>query len=375
MIYFDNSATSFPKDTRVIDAMCKAYDRFGNPGRSGHAPSLAAAKAIYSCRETIGRHYNVSPERVIFCPSATFALNFAIKGLLRNKAATSKNSVVIISSLEHNSVYRPLYKLHKQGLIQLRIVNIDIASQSNALSEIRKAICKNTILAVFTHASNVCGYILPIYEIAKLTRKKKVPLIVDAAQSCGHIPMDVDSNDIDVLCLAAHKGIGAPFGTTAMILGKNCPDIEPIIEGGTGSISLSGKMPNFYPDKLEAGTQNAPAIHALETAVSLIDYNNQQAMAVYRFIKDEMLKMPLITLTGLSENTLPVLLFNHNNIDSETVGALLAKNSICVRGGFHCSPLAHKSLGTNKGGVRLSFSKYNTIEEAAIFINQIKCLC
>ena len=381
MIYFDNSATSFPKDESVIKTMCEAYSSFGNPGRSGHLLAMTAAEAVFSCREAFAKHYGTSPDHVVFCPSATFALNIIIKGIINSvikaqaKRSFGKNRLpgVLISSLEHNSVYRPLYKLDKEGKIELTVVQVDLNSNQNTVDTFQTATNNRTALIVTTHASNVCGHIMPLEEIAGFASSKGIPLVVDAAQSCGHIPVNVDSLGITALCLAAHKGLRAPFGVTAMILGKDCPELDSIIEGGTGSLSLSGNMPEELPDLLEAGTQNAPAIHALELALSLISYERGRAYVVYDFLKEELLKLGDIKLHGISDNSLPILLFNHSSLDSETVAARLSEKGICVRGGYHCAPLAHRTLGTS-GGVRASFSDMNNLSEAEILIDILKHL-
>lgn len=375
MIYFDNSATSFPKDERVIRTMCEAYSRFGNPGRSGHQAAMEAAEAIFSCREAFAQHYGSSPDRIIFCPSATFALNMAIKGILKPIIQASitrtmrKNRLpkVLISSFEHNSVYRPLYKLEKEGRIELVIIPIDLMSWENTIAAFKKAIDSKTVLIVITHASNVCGHVLPITDISAFASSKGIPVVVDASQSGGHIPVDVDAVRISALCLAAHKGLRAPFGVTAMVLGKNCPALDTLIEGGTGSLSLSGNMPVDLPDLLEPGTQNAPAIHALEEALSYVSYIHGQSYEVYDFLKTEMSKLCNIKLFGVSNSSLPIILFNHTSYESEKVAAKLSEKGICVRGGYHCSPLAHHALGT-AGGVRASFSDMNTFAEAEKFL-------
>lgn len=370
MIYFDNAATSFPKSKIALDEMRRFYERCGNGGRGSHKLAMAASEAVFECRSKLSRHYGCELERVIFVPSATFGLNTAIRSLVR------RGSTVLISDLEHNSVYRPLALMHSRGEIELKIVKTDRYSDHKTLEAFRRELSPEVSLVVVTHASNVCGQVLPVEYIAHVAARFGATTIVDASQSGGYLHIDVDAFELGAVILATHKGIGAPFGSGVLMYGKIAHPNDTTIEGGTGSSSLSPMMPDVLPDRFEAGTCNAPAIVGLSYAMDEVDYNVYDTFALAEYLRDELRQMRGVTIYGESALSLPVIAFSKKGTDSESVAQLLGEKNICVRGGYHCAPLAHKALGTpeNDGAVRVSLGKYNTKSECDRFLSCLHSL-
>lgn len=369
MIYFDNAATSYPKSKRALGAMRSFYERCGNGGRSGHKLARAAAEAVYSCRDKIAVHYGCEPERVIFCSNATTGLNIAIKSLVR------EGSTVLISDLEHNAVYRPLMLMQSRGQIKLKIIKTDRWSDCNTLKSFCDLLDEDVSLVVVTHASNLIGQILPIEHICAAAHRVGAAVVVDAAQSGGYLHLDVDGSGFDAVVLATHKGIGAPFGAAVLMYGKSCEPKATLIEGGTGSLSLDYEMPSILPDRYEAGTLNAPAIVGLSFAMDEIDYNLYDTFSCAEYLRDELGTMRDVVLYGENVLSLPVIAFGKSGVDSETLADMLAKHNICVRGGYHCSPLAHRTVGSlENGAVRISLGKYNTKKECDVFLEVLESL-
>lgn len=363
MIYFDNAATGFPKSERVARRIYDCFLRCGNSGRSGHKPSLFASECMYLCRENAADYFGFSPERVILTPSCTFALNMAIKGFIAG-------GKVVMSNLEHNSVCRPLYALRNAGRITIEVFD---ALNGDAFQNFLDA-SANASAVVFTHASNVCGKVLPAEKIVREAKRRKMFTCVDEAQTAGYIPI---CKDADVCCAAGHKGINGPMGTGLMLVNESL-DVLPktILQGGTGVFSFDEEMPEFYPERLETGTANAPAFGGLALAIEQLKTQKSIDRSVFLKLLDGMTNMDNITLYGCPQSKndidsyLPVILFNVNNMESDSIMTALADNNICVRSGFHCSPLAHKALGSN-GGVRISLGKKNTVKEVDRFLREL----
>lgn len=361
-IYFDNSATSFPKSHAVLESMRRAYGRLGNAGRSGHKLAFDAAAAVFSCRESVANRFGCLPERVVFCPNATIGLNTAICSLLTDGGS------IVISDLEHNAVVRPLMKRVVDGRNTLRIAKTDRWDDRLTVAEFERLTTADTKLIVCTHASNVNGQILPIERISAMAKRRGVPMIVDAAQSGGYLELDVDSSGYSAVVLATHKGIGAPFGASVLIFGANTVPNATLIDGGTGSQSASTEMPDELPDRFEAGTLNTPAIVGLETALGELDYNLFESYKHTDFINAELSSNEKIVIHGSCALSLPIILFNIDGYDSETVGRLLDEHGVCVRAGLHCAPLAHRALKTKNGAVRVSIGRHNTHEQCERFV-------
>ena len=374
MIYFDNAATSFPKPFEVIKTVNSAFNLYGaNPGRSGHNLSISAANQVYLCREALNRFFNgYGAEFVSFFPNCTYALNVAIKGII------SKGDHIIISSLEHNSVLRPVHKLKEDGVADYSIFKVG-KTNDETIENLKKCFKNNTKLCVVTAVSNVFGNILPLEELSAIAHKNGAYFFVDGAQGAGVIELDMEKQGIDCLCIPGHKGLLGPMGTGALL--HKSLDFSTIIEGGTGSKSFDFSQPEAYPERLESGTLNVPCICGLRKGVEIVE-----AMGVKRiFAKETKLsetifnglkKMPKVTLYRENydpQNFAPLVSFNVENLHSEQVSAYLNEHGIAVRGGFHCSPLAHISNGTQRqGAVRISPSNFNKEKDINFLLNLLR---
>lgn len=366
MIYFDNAATSGIKPKPVIEAVQNCLNRLSaNPGRSGHNLSLEADKLIYNCRAKIADFFGADgPENVIFMPNCTTALNTVIKGV------TAYNDHVVCSSLEHNSVARPIETLRKRGLIDYDIAEVIFGDNDATVRSFKKAIRRDTKLVVCTHASNVTGTVLPIEEIGKECKKKNILFCVDAAQSAGVLPINMKEMNIDYLCLAPHKGLFAPMGTGILIARK--PINNTIIEGGTGSKSMLTIQSTEIPEGFESGTVNLPGIAGISAGIDFVKAKGVEniyhhEMQIAKEIYERLIKIDLLQFyaTPPTKNlTVPVISVNVRHKTSSEVADILNRNNIAVRAGLHCAPMAHKRLGTLENGtVRIAPSIFNTKED------------
>ena len=372
IIYFDNSATSFPKPEEVYKASEKAMRIFGaNPGRGGHRMAVEASKEIFKVREKIANLFNIKdPLRIAFTQNSTYALNFAIKGCINKKGH------VITTALEHNSSLRPLFSKRDNGEIELELIypekNGDIS-----IKKIIESINEDTIAVVVNHISNVTGTIVDIEKIGKVTREKGVMLIVDASQSAGYLDIDVERDGIDILCFTGHKSLYGLQGSGGIYIREGI-DFIPIIEGGTGSFSKLERQPLVMPEGLEAGTLNTLAIVSLGAGIDFIqkvgieNIRKHEDKLTQRFLT-ELKKIPEVEVYG-SDKRGPVVTLNIKGIDSGDLAAYLDEEyGILVRGGLHCAPKIHETIGNGEnGGVRFSFGFFNTDEEIEYAINVIK---
>lgn len=372
MIYLDNAATTFPKPKAVYKNVIDAMKKYGgNPGRGSHAMAVEGARVIYETRELISQLFNLENSmNVIFTCNATDSLNIAIKGILK------PGDHVITTSMEHNSVLRPIKYLESHK-IENTIVSCDKEGKIK-VSDIERAIKDNTKLIVTTHVSNLTGTIFPIEEIGKLCRSRNITYLVDAAQSAGVLEIDMQKN-IDVLAAPGHKGLLGPQGTGILLINSDI-EIDHLREGGTGSESSNLYQPNFYPDKLEAGTHNLPGIAGLNAGVKYV--LNKGTKSIYshenyllELFINEMGKNPKIEIYGpklLSERS-GVVSINILKLDSSELAYILdTKYKIAVRPGLHCAPLAHKTIGTeNIGAVRFSVGPFNKISEIMYALNAL----
>lgn len=377
MIYFDNAATSYPKPQNIALMVQNAIYNYGaNPGRSGHSFSVKTARMVYECRENIQELFNVSdPEKVVFTQNCTHALNMAIKGVMLS------GGHAIISSLEHNSVLRPLHELKKRKVADYSVANVS-EDDERTIESFKKLIRSDTKAIICTHASNVCGVVMPIKEIGALAHENGLLFIVDAAQTAGILPIDVGEMNIDILCMPGHKGLYGPFGTGVMIV--NCDTMmDTIIEGGTGSNSLIIEQPDFLPDRFESGTINVCGIAGLNSGVNFLKKNGinkmyQDEMSLVKRCYNGLKKNPAVIFytnpPQLYKNA-PIICFNIEGKDSLKTVERLNKYSFALRGGFHCSLLAHEWLGTTEiGAVRASFGAFNNENQIVRFIDIIKKL-
>ena len=377
MIYLDNSATTYPKPPEVIRAMHNAVQSYGfNPGRGGYRQSLKTAQKVYDARETVRDFFNaLSVESVIFTPSCTQALNTVIKGVLK------KGDHVIISSLEHNAVARPIDKLQKDGFITYSVAQVDIDDADRTIEIFRQLINAKTKLIVCTHASNVFGFRLPVERLCALAHSYGLLFCLDAAQSAGLFPIDMQHDRYDFVCCAGHKYLYGPMGIGVLLIG-NDNEVDSLIEGGTGSVSDELSMPTFYPDKLEAGTMNIAGIIGLQAGIDFvrrqrIDRIYKKESRLIRTLTEELKHFRRIKLYKSDSQTVadaPVLSFTVDDTDSETVVKYLSeRHDIAVRGGLHCAPLAHRMMGTlDSGTVRISPSAFTTQNDMRFLLNSLR---
>ena len=372
MIYFDNAATSFPKPPAVYSEIARCLDKYcGNPGRSDHKLSIDAAKKIYSCREKLASLYGSShPESITFTYNATYALNIAIKARIK------KGCHVLISDIEHNAVLRPIHKLAEDGTITYDIYKSGSTKEVlNSISRLKKP---NTTLIVSNHYSNVTSIILPIDTIADYAYDHQIKLICDASQSSGVYPYRLNTSKISALCAPAHKGLYGIQGVGFII---NCDALvgNTVLEGGGGNNSSDRAMPAFLPDVYEAGTANTPGIAALDAAVDFVkrvtpeEIGHKENLLKKQFAEglESIKNMRLFGSTKESGGTVS---FCHKYHPPSEIGRYLAENNICVRSGYHCSPLAHKTIGSSESGtVRVSFGYFNTpaeVDRALMVLNK-----
>lgn len=370
MIYFDNAATGGIKPDGVLSAVSSALRLCANPGRSGHALSIACSERVYACRRALMEFFGgYSCDRTVFTKNCTEALNIALFGTLR------AGDRVVTTMAEHNSVLRPLQRLEDMG------VEVDVAPLSAGgqfdIPAIASRVRAETKAVVITLASNVTGTSPDICALRSAIPPRTL-LICDGAQACGHVAIDMRSQGIDALAVAGHKGMHGIQGSGALLFSERL-NPAPLIYGGTGSASFSLRMPDFFPDRLEAGTLNYPAIASLaEGVLYLKSHFNED--------RDRLYYLTSLVLSGLEElplvkaysrpNYFGIVAFAVEGVPSEAVASRLSEEfSICVRGGLHCAPLMHESLGTSSEGlVRASLSPFNTEREVQLFISAMRTM-
>ena len=379
VIYRDNAATTFPKPRSVSSEVSRCIRYYcGNPGRSSHALAKASADKIYECRERTAAYFgSEAPEAVVFTMNATHALNSAIKGILR------RGDHVLISDMEHNAVFRPIEKLSRENFITYDVfptVKEDVQiPDGDMIKSIRSLIRPSrTRMLICSHVPNICSAVRPIAKIGELCQKHGIIFVLDAAQSAGHVPIDVKKDCIDILCAPAHKGLFGIQGCGLMLVnGQSIP--RPTVEGGNGVDSLEWRMPEFLPERLEAGTLPTPSIAALSEGISFISQIDREEITLHECrlfsrARDMLLNSPELGATVyMPEFEGAVLLFSLENISPEAIGRYLGDKGICVRSGYHCSALGHKALGTESGGaVRASFSIFNREKDVDALIQGLK---
>lgn len=373
MIYLDNAATTMHKPQCVIDAVVRAMSSMGNAGRGANDASLSASRIIYDTRERLCRMFGgTSPKQVVFTCNSTESLNIAIRGVL------NPGDHVITTVLEHNSVLRPLYEMEKKG-VRLTIVGCDEKGRLN-VEELENAICEDTKLIACTNGSNLTGNYVDVGAIGEIAHRHNVLFLVDASQTAGVFPIDVQKMNIDILCFTGHKGLLGPQGTGGMYVREGL-GIRPLKSGGTGVQTYNKEQPKEMPTALEAGTLNGHGIAGLhaalcyleETGIDAIRKREQELMRkFYEGVKD----IPEVTVYGdfEQEERCAVVTLNIGDYDSgEVSDALLTDYGISTRSGGHCAPLMHGALGTvEQGAVRFSFSHYNTDEEVETAIRAVR---
>lgn len=369
MIYLDNAATGGFKP-RAVTERVETVTKYlcANPGRSGHNLSLTAEKLVLSCREKLADFFDSSFDRVAFTKNCTEALNLAIFGTLR------RGGHVITTTFEHNSVLRPLYHLAKKGYITLDIVCPTL--EKDIYEVIEEKINPKTYLIACTSCSNVTGKVFPIRKIGELCKQKNILFLVDGAQGAGHIPLSIKKDNISMLALAGHKGLYGIMGSGALVFSDNV-EISPLLLGGTGSETFNPDMPLDYPERLEAGTLNLPAIASLEEGINFLKNNlthfSEQIEKTTEKIISDLYSIENITLYS-RPNPAGIIAFNIRNLSSNKVSDLLnSEFDIAVRGGFQCAPLTHKFLNTLESGiVRVSLAVHNTSSEISFLLNAVE---
>lgn len=375
MIYLDNAATTVDKPQCVIDAVVQAMCRMGNAGRGAHDASLDASRMIFDTRMKLSALFHADgPEQVAFTANSTEALNMAIQGLL------SPKDHVVTTQLEHNSVLRPLYHMEGRG-VELTVLGADQAGNID-YGELEAAVKSNTRAVVCTHASNLTGNMIDLEKVGSICKKEGVLLIVDASQSAGVYPIDMQKMNIDVLCFTGHKGLMGPQGTGGICVRKGLL-VRPLLMGGSGVHSYSKTHPAGMPTALEAGTLNGHGIAGLHAALSYLeemgmDRLRRQEMELMWLFYDGVASLPGVTVYGdfssRKMDRAPIVTLNIGDYDSgEVSDELYVRYGISTRAGAHCAPLMHKALGTvEQGAVRFSFSHRNTREEVLRAVQAVK---
>ncbi len=379
MIYLDNAATSWPKPPEVIEAMARFMAEVGaNPGRSGHRLSVEASRVVYAARQVVAQLFNApDPLRVAFGLNVTEALNLALRGLLR------PGDHVVTGSMEHNSVMRPLRALERQG-VELTVVNCTAQGVLDP-RDVEAAIRPNTRLIALNHASNVIGTTLPVAEVGRIARQRDVLLLVDAAQSGGAYPIDVQADQIDLLAFTGHKGLLGPTGAGGLVVGGrvDVAQMAPLKRGGTGSRSEHEEQPDFLPDCFESGTPNAVGLAGLAASVRWIlargvDQIRAHEVALTRRLIDGLCSINGVTVYGTHDAELQTatVSFNVAGLEPSDVGLRLDEEfAIMSRVGLHCAPAAHKTMGTFPiGTVRFGLSVFNTADEVDAAVRAIEKL-
>ena len=373
MIYLDNAATTMQKPKQVIEAVVEAMNSMGNAGRGAHEASLDASRTIYSVREKLANLFHAeNPKQIVFTNNSTESLNIAIKGLFE------KGDHVITTQMEHNSVLRPLYEVEEKG-VELTIVPADKKGKID-YNDMERAIKKNTKAIICTNGSNLTGNMLDLEYVGNIAKSHDLLFVVDASQTAGVYPIDVQKMKIDVLCFTGHKGLLGPQGTGGMYV-RTGIQIRPLKSGGSGIDTYNKHHPKQMPTALEAGTLNGHGIAGLGAALSYIQETGIDVIRetelkymwkFYHGVKD----IPGVKIYGDfdTEKRCPIVTLNIADYDSAEVSdELLMTYGISTRAGAHCAPLMHQALGTvDQGAVRFSFSHYNTEEEIEQAVNAIK---
>ncbi len=367
MIYFDNGATSLPKPRAVRRAVAGAMSHLASPGRGGYPAAMEAASAVYACRANAAELFDCEAEQVVFTMNATHGLNIAIKSLV------PPGGHAVISGFEHNAVTRPLHALGAQ----ITPAGRRLFDPADTIASFRAAITPDTDAVICTHVSNVFGYILPVEKIAALCRERGVPFILDASQSAGCLPVSARKLHAAFVAMPGHKGLLGPQGTGILIC---CHDSKTLLEGGTGSQSALAEMPEFLPDRLEAGTLNVAGICGLCAGLEFLRRQTVEAIgsretALRRLAAEGLSAIPGVRCFAADPVQTGVLSFQLADLDCETAALALARDGFALRAGLHCAPLAHESAGTLQAGtIRFSPGAFNTRRQTERLIRAVSNL-
>lgn len=377
-LYLDNAATSFPKPPGVAEAVVRYMTEVGaSPGRGAYAESRIGASVIAECRELIADLIGLkTPERIIFTLNCTDALNMAIKGVVFNALRSGRRPYLITTPLDHNSVLRPYNALAERGWADWSCLRADLETGLVDPDDLRRAIRPETALVSLVHASNVSGMLQPIDELVTVCREEGVPVLIDAAQSAGHVPIDMSELGADFLAFPGHKGLLGPLGTGVLAIRPGAEDLlDTWREGGTGSVSEQDTQPDDLPDRFEPGSHNTPAIAGLAHALRWLLDQGVDAIRAHelRVIERVIERLPEAQAAGYRllgpedpAQRVAVFSFAHETADPHALaGRLEHDHAVLVRAGIHCAPRAHETHGTlDKGALRLSYGPFNTTEDA-----------
>lgn len=373
MIYFDNAATTLCKPKEVIEAVMTAMQTMGNAGRGAHEASLGADRTIYRTRKKLADFFHAeSPKQIAFMSNATEGLNTVIKGIL------TPGDHVITTELEHNSVLRPLYEMQERG-VEITFLKSDSKGRID-VADFEREIKTNTKAIVCTHGSNLTGNLVDIKSIGEIAGRRGILFVVDASQTAGIFPIDVQDMHIDILCFTGHKGLLGPQGTGGIYVREDVV-VRPLKSGGSGVQTYSRSHPAQMPTALEAGTLNGHGIAGLGAAVDYLTSKGleavrEQEQRLMWYFYQSVKEISGVTVYGDfdSKNRCPIVALNLGTYDSAQVSdALFLSYGIATRPGAHCAPLMHKALGTvDQGAVRFSFSHYNTVDEVKSAISAIR---
>ena len=375
IIYLDNAASTWPKPPAVKDMMAEAIEDYAaNPGRGGHTLAMKASKTVFRTRVQLSRLFGIqNPNNLFFYLNATQALNQAIKGFLK------PGDHVISSSVEHNSVRRPIEFMRKTSQVEAAFVE-PRDDHHFYVEDFAKAIQPNTRLLVVSHASNLTGVILPVAELGKLAKERGITFLVDASQSAGVLPIHVEEMHIDMLAFPGHKGLYGPQGTGGLYV-HNDIDLVPLIHGGTGSQSEAIEQPTTRPDRYESGTVNTVGLAGLQAGVSFVMEKGVENIRQHEW---DLVKQTIAQLQeipgvqvygpGIETERVGVVAFNVGEVDASEVSFILDQQyGIATRSGYHCTPLGHQTAGTEqRGAVRASFGIFNSSKDVKALIDAVK---
>ena len=367
-IYFDNGATTWKKPRSVLSAIERAIRECANPGRGSHKQARAAAECVYDTREALSEMFGADPERVVFTLNATAALNYAIKGVAHD------GSHILIDNLCHNAVRRPVIALSERRGCTFDFYDATLCDEM-ILSDIERSIKPNTALIVATHQCNISSNVLPIEKIGALCKRRGISFVVDASQSAGHLPIDVQRMNISALCMPGHKGLYGPMGVGVLIAGEGV-QFDTLVEGGAGIASLERGMPEDLPDRLEAGTLPVPAIAGLLAGVSFVRDTGSEKIHQHELSLADTLTRGLREIDGVrlyGDTHGSNVSFTLDGHTPDEIGEYLSNHGISVRCGYHCAPAAHRTLGSfDRGSVRVSFSYMNNLREVEQFLHILR---
>ena len=370
MIYLDSAATTLEKPGAVPRASAWAMTHLASPGRGGHAPGMRAAELMYQLREQAGRMFHVNdPEQVVLTSNATHGLNIAIRSLV------GPVGTAVISGYEHNAVTRPLYAIPG---VKVKEAAGPLFDPEGVYAAFEREVTSDVDAVICNHVSNVFGFIQPVGRIAQLCKERGVPLIVDASQSAGMLSVDMENWGAAFIAMPGHKGLYGPQGTGLLLCGGQ---VQPLLYGGTGSLSAQQEMPDFLPDRLEAGTHNVCGAAGLLEGMKFVArtgagriHRHERALAGR--MMDALERCSGVTVfRGWGDSQSGLCSVIVDGLDCEEAGEMLAKRGIAVRSGLHCAPLAHRTAGTvETGTIRFSFSAFNRpdqVDQAAAAVREL----